>query len=62
MSRYVIYYSVRKEMYRELAERWARWSKSVTLTSDEVRGTSKFFYDIAVRFGLITEFRELGVI
>ena len=62
MGRYVIYYSGRKEMYRELAERWARWAKSVKLTPDEIRGTSKFFYDIAVRFGLITEFRELGVI
>jgi hypothetical protein len=49
-------------MYREFAERWARWSKSVTLSSDEIQGTSKFFYDIAVRFGLITEFREIGVI
>ncbi len=62
MSKYVIYYSSRKEMYRELADRWSRWSKSVQLTNDEIRGTSKFFYDIAVRFGLITEFRELGVI
>jgi hypothetical protein len=36
--------------------------KTVKLTPDEVKGTSKFFKDIAVRFGLITEFRELGVI
>ena len=62
MSRYVIYYSVRKEMYRDMAERWTRWSKSVTLTPDEIRGTSKFFHDIAIRFGLINEFREIGVI
>jgi hypothetical protein len=62
MSRYVVYYSGRKEMYRDMAERWTRWSKSVTLTPDEIRGTSKFFHDIAVRFGLINEFREIGVI
>jgi hypothetical protein len=62
MSRYVVYYSCRKEMYRELAERWARWSKTVHLTPDEVRGTAKFFKDIGVRFGLVTEFRTLGVI
>lgn len=62
MSRYVIYYSGRKEMYRDMAERWTRWSKSVTLTPDEIRGTSKFFHDIAIRFGLINEFREIGVI
>jgi hypothetical protein len=62
MSRYVIYYGCRKSMYRDLATRWAKWAKSVKLTPDEIRGTSKFFYDIGVRFGLITEFRELGVI
>lgn len=62
MSKYTIYYSKNQKAYRELAERWARWSKSVQLTSDEIRGTSKFFYDIAVRFGLIKKFRELGII
>lgn len=62
MSRYIVYYSGRKTMYRELAERWARWAKTTKLSPEEIRGTSKFFKDIAVRFGLITEFRELGVI
>lgn len=62
MSKYVRYYNKNQQVYRELAERWARWAKSVQLTPAEIRGTSKFFYDIAVRFGLITEFRELGVI
>ena len=62
MSRYIVYYSGRKIMYRELAERWARWAKTAKLSPEEIRGTSKFFKDIAVRFGLITEFRELGVI
>lgn len=45
-----------------MADRWVRWSKSAKLTSEEVQGTRKFFYAIAVRFGLVTEFRELGVI
>lgn len=62
MSKYVVYYSSRKEMYRNMAERWARWSKTVSLTTDEIRGVSKFFKDIAVRFGLIKEFREIGII
>jgi hypothetical protein len=62
MSSYVRYYNKNQKVYRELAERWAKWSKSVRLTPDEVRGTTKFFRDIAVRFGLVTEFRELGVI
>lgn len=62
MSNYVRYYNKNQKNYRELAERWAKWAKNVSLTSDEIRGTSKFFYDIAVRFGLVTEFRDLGVI
>ncbi len=62
MSKYVVYYNKNQKVYKELAERWAKWAKTVKLTPEEVRGTSKFFYDIAVRFGLVTEFRELGVI
>lgn len=62
MSRYVVYYSVRKEMYREMVERWKRWSENTNLTEDQRSGMSLFFYQIARRFGLVTEFRELGVI
>lgn len=61
MSRYVCYYSARKEMYRDFASRWVRWASTTTLTEDQVRGVSMFFRPIAVRFGLITEFRELGI-
>lgn len=62
MSKYVIYYSCRKEMYRELAQRWQRWSTTTNLTDDQIRGVAMFFKTIAVRFGLIKEFRELGII
>ena len=62
MSKYVRYYNKNQRVYRELAERWAKWAKSVNLTPDEIRGTSKFFYDMGVRFGLVTEFRNLKVI
>jgi hypothetical protein len=62
MSKYVIYYSCRKEMYRELAQRWMKWSTTTNLTDDQIRGVSMFFRSIAVRFGLIKEFREIGVI
>ncbi len=62
MSKYIRYYNRNQQVYRELAERWAKWSKTVSLTPDEIRGTSKFFRDIAVRFGLVTEFKEIGVI
>lgn len=62
MSKYVRYYNKNQKTYRELAERWAKWFKTTTLTPEEVRGTSKFFKDIAVRFGLVGDFREIGVI
>lgn len=62
MSNYVIYYGVRKEMYREMASRWAKWAETKSLPDDQRHGISLFFYSIARRFGLINEFRELGVI
>jgi hypothetical protein len=62
MSKYVCYYSARKIFYRELAERWARWAATAQLTETEIEGISKFFWGLARRFGLIGEFRELGII
>ena len=62
MSKYIRYYNKNQKVYRELAERWAKWAKTVKLTPDEVKGTAKFFKDIAVRFGLVTVFKEIGVI
>lgn len=62
MSKYTRYYNKNQKVYKELAERWARWAKTVKLTPDEVKGTSKFFKDIATRFGLIKDFRDIGVI
>jgi hypothetical protein len=63
MSRYTIYYNKRQCMYRDLATRWSRWSKSYSnLTEEDFKGISMFFKMVAKRFGLIREFRELGVI
>lgn len=62
MSRYVCYYSGRKGMYRDLAARWAKWAETSNLTEEQKRGVSMFFKAIARRFGLINEFREIGVI
>lgn len=62
MSKYVVYYSARQEMYREMAARWARWSSTANLTGDQRYGMCLFFKSIGRRFGLINEFRELGVI
>jgi hypothetical protein len=62
MSSYVIYYSGSKEFYRGLAERWLRWSVEADLSATEVEGMIKFFGHVAKRFGLIKEFRQLGIL
>lgn len=62
MSKYTMYYSGRKIMYRDMATRWSRWAATANLTEKELEGISLFFKSIAVRFGLVTEFREIGVI
>lgn len=62
MSRYTCYYSGRKQMYRELATRWAKWAATNDLTRDEVKGMFKFFKSLGKRFGLINEFKEIGVV
>lgn len=62
MSRYVCYYSARKGFYRELAAKWQRWSTTAKLTETEIAGITKFFKPIAKRFGLIQEFRDMGII
>lgn len=62
MSNYVIYYNTRQHMYRELAAHWKAWADQSPLTESEVRGMSLFFRHIGKRFGLITEFRNIGVI
>lgn len=62
MSNYVIYYNVRQNMYREMAARWAKWSSSANLSGDQRKGMGLFFKSIGRRFGLINEFRELGIV
>jgi hypothetical protein len=49
-------------MYRELAAKWKEWADKNTLTESQVRGMSLFFRHIGKRFGLITEFKDIGVI
>jgi hypothetical protein len=49
-------------MYREMAARWAKWSSAANLTDDQRKGMALFFKSIGRRFGLINEFREVGVI
>jgi hypothetical protein len=49
-------------MYRDLATRWIKWAATSNLTEKELEGVAMFFKSIAIRFGLVTEFREIGVI
>ena len=62
MSKYVIYYSTRKDMYRSMAESWKAWADETGLSSKQSRGMSLFFRHIGKRFGLINEFKDMGVI
>lgn len=62
MSKYTTYYDTRQEMYRKLAETWKSWADGSELSESQQRGMSLFFRHIGRRFGLINEFKEIGVI
>lgn len=62
MSKYTCYYNLNQTYYRHLANSWKRWADSVSLNVKDREGMARFFRPIAVRFGLIREFREIGVI
>lgn len=62
MSKYVIYYNTSQHMYRELARNWKAWAETAVLTRDQIIGMSLFFRHIGKRFGLINEFKDIGVI
>ena len=63
MSKYTIYYNSRQLMYKRMAESWKAWADSVDyLEEDQSKGMSLFFQHIGKRFGLINEFKNIGVI
>jgi hypothetical protein len=62
MSDYVRYYNSRQLAYRELGVQWSRWAKTAKLTTTEKVGITRFFKRLAVRFGLVREYRRLGII
>lgn len=62
MSKYTYYYNTRQAMYRTMASRWLRWAATSELSEQELKGVSMFFRSIAKRFGLIKEFRDIGII
>lgn len=62
MSKYVKYYTERQDAYRTLATMCANWTEANHLAQAELEGVSKFFSHIGKRFGLLGEFKKLGVI
>jgi hypothetical protein len=49
-------------MYRKLATHWKAWADDYEVSETQRLGMSFFFRHIGKRFGLITEFKEIGVI
>jgi hypothetical protein len=62
MSKYSMYYTTRQNMYRDFATTWANAVDSSGLPEYQKEGMALFFRPIARRFGLIGEFRAIGVI
>lgn len=62
MSKYTMYYNSKQQVYRDLAIKWNSWAKTAELAPYEVEGIKKFFRSIARRFGLIGEFKDIGVL
>ena len=62
MSNYVIYYNTRQHMYRELARNWKVWADGSGISETQRIGMGFFFRHIGKRFGLINEFKAIGVI
>jgi hypothetical protein len=62
LSKYTTYYTSRQQMFKDLAVNWITQSDSMNLSEEQRRGMKLFFKPIARRFGLVKEFREIGVI
>lgn len=62
MSKYTMYYNSRQTMYRDFANNWAKFASNNELSDRQYKGMALFFKPIARRFGLIEEFRTLGII
>lgn len=62
MSNYVRYYNKHQAFYKSFAERWIKWANDTNFNTKEVEGMTIFFSSIAKRFGLVKEFKELGIL
>jgi hypothetical protein len=49
-------------MFRDLAITWKSWAEDAHLDESQLRGMAIFFRHIGKRFGLINEFKDIGVI
>ena len=62
MSKYTTYYKARQIMYKDLAANWLKLATSMNLTDLQKTGMGLFFRPIARRFGLVKEFKDIGVL
>ena len=62
MSKYTIYYNTRQQQFKALASQWKHWVEGANLSESQVKGMEYFFRHIGKRFGLIQDFKEIGVI
>lgn len=62
MSKYTMYYNSRQAQYREFATNWIKSVAAMELTERQKRGMALFFRPIGKRFGLLKEFKDIGVI
>jgi hypothetical protein len=62
MSKYTTYYNERQQMFRELAINWSIFAMARHLTDIQTKGMKVFFRSIGKRFGLLTDFKKIGVI
>lgn len=62
MSKYTTYYNNRQLMFRDLAINWAIFASARHLTATQTKGMKIFFRSIGKRFGLLTDFKKIGVI
>lgn len=62
MSKYTMYYTSKQKQYKDFATNWAKFTSTMDLTERQRRGMALFFKPIAKRFGLVQEFRDIGVI
>jgi hypothetical protein len=49
-------------MYKDLAINWSKFAEYIELTDYQRKGMALFFKPIARRFGLVKDFKNIGVL